>query len=437
MTKKINIFIDGPLLLKHALQTHIEPRLPLKTLNKLSEKRLIKTIKNAYRNVPFYREYYDKHNVNIDDIKDKGDIKKLPFLYKEHIRKYFPEKLVKKGVNLNNCIISGTTGSTGKSVNFAYSKNTFFFYLCTSLRVYTMIGYKPWYKMAFIKYTPIQTIKFPILPLFRTYHIPSIAKITEQMNLLREIKPDLLAGYASIIYEMACKLTKEDKEKLNIKIISLNSELSTKEERDFISSAFNCPVYDEYSTEETWMVASECKKHNYHIFSDNLFVEFIDNNGEDVPPGQTGEIILTTLRSSVMPFIRYRIGDLGSYSTKKCSCKRNFPILETFEGRSDDAFILPSGYMVSPLKLLNTFTKFIKSDPTLMNEFKFVQESLSSATIYLVPGKDYNENRFNELIDQLNKILDNQININVKLADTIPDNNVKRKAIESLVKQNH
>ena len=431
---KISAFIDSPLLLKHTIQAHIEPRLPESVIHKLTVKRLINTIKNAYRYVPFYKEYYDNNNIDINNIKSPDDIYIVPFLLKEHVRQNFPGKLLNIHANLDKCYISGTTGSTGKSVNFAYSKSTFFFYLCTSLRVYTMIGYKPWYKMAFIKYTPLPSFSIPGLPIFKTYHIPSIAPIEKQMELLREIRPDLLAGYASIIYEMAHNLTENDRKIIRPKIISLNSELSTIEERDFISKAFNCPVYDEYSTEETWMVASQSKYNNYHIFSDNVYVEFLNDEGRNVKEGEIGEIVLTTLRSSVMPFIRYKIGDVGSYSLEKCPCGRHFPLLKSFEGRADDIFILPDGKKISSLKLLNTFTKFIKSDPKLMNEFKLVQVQVNKAIIYLIPGEEYSEVTFVALIKQLDSILEKKVKIETKIVDTIDNKGkIKRKAIESLV----
>lgn len=431
---KINTITDGPLLLKHAIQSHIEPQLPRNIINKLVKKRLIKTIKKAYSNVPFYKEYYDGYKIDVTNINSVNDIKNLPFLLKEHVRQNFPGKLLNIHTNLDKCYISGTTGSTGKSVNFAYSKSTFFFYLCTSLRVYTMIGYKPWYKMAFIKYTPLPSLNIPCLPLFKTYHIPSISPIDKQMELLREYRPDLLAGYASIIYEMAHNLTENDRKIIRPKIISLNSELSTIEEREFISQAFSCPVYDEYSTEETWMIASQCKYKNYHIFLDNVYVEFLDDEGKDVGEGEIGEIVLTTLRSPVMPFIRYKIGDIGSYTLEECPCGRHFPVLKSFEGRADDIFILPNGKKISSLKLLNTFTKFIKSDPKLMNEFKFVQEKFDYAVIYLIPGEEYSEERFKELINQLNIILEKIVKIEIKIVDSINNQGkIKRKAIESLV----
>ena len=137
-----------------------------------------------------------------------------------------------------------------------------------------------------------------------------------------------------------------------------------------------------------------------------------------------------------MPFIRYRIKDLGRYSESKCRCGRGLPVLESFDGRRDDSFILPSGKYVSSLKILNTFTMFIKKYLHLMEEFKVVQEKKGRVVIYLVKGKEYKKERFQELIDQLNRIFGEPVEIEVEMVKTIPDDGrVKRKAIESKVKR--
>lgn len=96
------------------------------------------------------------------------------------------------------------------------------------------------------------------------------------------------------MYEVARRATPEDLKHIRPQFIGINSELSTQDQRNFISETFHCPVYDEYSTEETWMIASQCRQHNYHIFTDNVWVEFIDSRGREVQPGEMGEIVLTT-----------------------------------------------------------------------------------------------------------------------------------------------
>lgn len=398
---------------------------------KLAEKRIIKEVRRAYRDVPFYRKKYDRAGVDINSIRKIEDLKKLPLLTKDEVRSGFPESIVKKGVDISKCHYSATTGSTGKSLPFVFSHATFAFYMATNFRVYTMIGYRPWHKLVYIKYTAVEALT--IGPFFRRAHIPSTIPVEEQIAMLKKEKPDMLLGYASIILEIARRMTPEDKQSIHPKFISVNSELSTKEQRDFISSVFGCPVYDEYSTEETWMVASQCKKGNYHIFTDNVWVEFLDESGMGVSEGETGEIVLTTMRSPVMPFIRYRIGDLGRPGGNKCGCGIGFPLLEAFDGRSDDSFILPSGKFVSSLKLLNTFTMYIKKYLYLMEEFKVIQKEKGLIIIQLVKGKEYKEEIFQKLIDSLRKILNEPVIIRVEIVDKIPAQGIKRKAIESLV----
>ncbi len=389
-------------------------------------------IRGAYQNVPYYRETFNHAGVEINTIRHIEDLKQLPFITKDEVREQFPDNIVARGYDIDKCHYSATTGSTGRSLPFVFSPGTYAFYLSTSLRVYTMIGYRPWHKLVYLKYTAVKTPGFS--GFFEQAHISSVISIEEQIARLREEKPDLLVGYASLILEVAQRVTAADLEYIQPKFISVNSELSSRDQRDFIASVFRCPVYDEYSTEETWMVASQCREYNYHIFTDNVWVEFLDDEGNEVPPGETGEMVLTTMRSPVMPFIRYRIGDLGRLSTQSCSCGIGFPLLEAFEGRADDSFILPSGKSVPSLKILNTFTIFIKRYLHLMEEFKVVQKETNLITILLVEGREFKKEHFDELIDKLHHLLSEPVTIEVEMVDRIDNHgSIKRKAIESWV----
>ncbi len=389
-------------------------------------------IRRAYKNVPYYKDLYDNCGVNINDIKTLDDLRKLPFITKDEIREQFPHGIVSKNFDVEDCHYSATTGSTGRSLPFVFDRKAYAFYIATGLRMYTMIGYRPWHKMTYIKYTAIKYPRFG--PFFRTSHIPSTIPADEQIAMLRMTKPDLLLGYASLVFEIAQKVTPDDLKHIRPKFIGINSELSTKDQRDFISSVFGCPVYDEYSTEETWMISSQCRRGNYHLFIDNVWVEFLDKDDNAVKPGEEGEIVLTTSRCDAMPFIRYRIGDIGRYGESSCSCGLGYPLLDSFDGRADDSFILPSGAYVSSLKILNTFTKYIKKYLHLMEEFKIIQKDRGYIVIELIRGRDYNERQFQELIDSLSDIFGEPVTINVEFVDKISmTNGVKRKAIESWV----
>lgn len=419
-------------LLKSVIDVHLSALLPARLQRRWCEKRLIRSIREAYENVPLYRRKYDEAGVDMNTIRTVDDIKRLPFITKDEVRENFPDSIVARGVNREACHYSATTGSTGRSLPFIFTKQTFAFYIATGVRMYTMIGYRPWHRMAYIKYTDLH---YPRLgPFFQTTHIKSTIPVEEQIAQLREARPDLIIGYASLVYEVARRATPEDLKHIRPQFIGINSELSTQDQRNFISETFHCPVYDEYSTEETWMIASQCRQHNYHIFTDNVWVEFIDSKGREVQPGEMGEIVLTTTRSPAMPFIRYRIGDVGRYRDATCPCGLGFPLLEAFEGRADDCFILPSGKFVSSLKLLNTFTMYIKKYLHLLEEFKVIQVSSELIVIKIVKGSRYDDSQLEELLADLRRLLDDSVSIKVEFVDVIEKSDgIKRKAIESLV----
>ncbi len=416
------------------LEVQLNQYVPEKIQKKLINRRIVKEVRSAYNNVPFYRKKYDRAGVDIKSIKGVSDLKKLPFLTKQDIMDNFPGDIVSDKEDINKCHCSATTGSTGKALSFVFNDKTLSYYINTSLRVYTMIGYKPWYKTVYIKYTKIDIPKFG--PFFRFAHVPSTISVEEQIKLIGKENPDLLVGYASIIFEIAASVTAENLKNIRPKMISVNSELSTKHQRDFISSIFKCPVYDEYSTEETWMIAAQCRHHKYHLFVDNVWVEFLDKQGNEIRNGGSGEIVLTTTHSPAMPFIRYKIGDRGKACKDSCTCGNKLPMMLSFDGRADDSFILPSGKYVSSLKLLNTFTKYIKTYLNLIAEFKIVQEKKDLIVIYLVKGTQYMEIFFKQLISDLYNILGESVTIKIKYQAFIAKNgSIKRKAVESLVRQ--
>ncbi len=414
-----------------AIDTHLHPHIPQSLQRRIVDRRLRKVIRKAYQDVPFYRDTFDQAGVNPAHFQGIKDISSLPFLNKSDVQEHYPKNLVARGINLDRCEHSATTGSSGIATNFIFTPKTYAYYHTTSLKVYTMIGYRPWHKATYIKYTAVPAPNLG--PIFRVNHIPSMIPVEQHISALREQKPDLLVGYASLILDIARSVTDKDLKVIKPRFISVNSELSTQEQRDEISKTFNCPVYDEYSSEETWMIASQCRELNYHLFTNNVWVEFVDSAGNEVATGELGEIVLTTLQSPAMPFIRYRIGDLGRAGTEPCACGSSLPVLASFEGRADDAFVLANGDRVPSLKLLNAFTTFIKADADYIREFKLVQTGLSEAVIRLVPGPNYAGEQTDELVKRLQSIIPQPIEFSIDITDQLDTGSVKQKAIESLV----
>jgi phenylacetate-CoA ligase len=207
--------------------------------------------------------------------------------------------------------------------------------------------------------------------------------------------------------------------------------MSTAEEREYIAGVFKCPVYDEYSTEETWGIAAQCRRHNYHIFTDSVWLEFLDNNGKDAAPGEVGEIAITTTRNQAMPFIRYLVGDRGRPSNRTCGCGYRLPLMESIEGRSSDWLILPSGRPFEPERILSVIARIIKKHPLLFEEFKVIQQRKDLIVLQYSRGQQFEPGPLEEMLEGLRLLIDEPVT--VKAEEGKPSRGAKRQAMESWV----
>jgi phenylacetate-CoA ligase len=110
--------------------------------------------------------------------------------------------------------------------------------------------------------------------------------------------------------------------------------------RHDIQNKLNIIATDNYGLSEVMGpgVAGECLERNgLHINEDHFLVEVIDPKTLDpVSPGQTGELVITTLTKEGFPVIRYRTRDLTRLLTEPCPCGRTFVRMAKVMGRSDD-----------------------------------------------------------------------------------------------------
>ena len=116
---------------------------------------------------------------------------------------------------------------------------------------------------------------------------------------------------------------------------------------------FGCKVNDRYGSEEVALIACECEQHQgMHLNIEHLFIEFLRPDGTDAQAGEEGAIVITDLLNRGMPFIRYRIEDVGVPSDRTCSCGRGLPLMERVTGRVADYLKRRDGSLVAGVSLV-------------------------------------------------------------------------------------
>ena len=165
--------------------------------------------------------------------------------------------------------------------------------------------------------------------------------------ILKTYQPTVIwtsPSYAWQLGEKALKSGYDPKKDFNIKKIIVAGELggSIDATRKAIEDIWGAEVFDFYGLSDIFgACAAQCEYHDgLHIAENHILVETVDlHTGEILPPGETGELVFTTLRKHARPLIRFRTGDIGRIDQTPCKCGRTHGRIHIL-GRKDDMFIV-------------------------------------------------------------------------------------------------
>jgi phenylacetate-CoA ligase len=165
----------------------------------------------------------------------------------------------------------------------------------------------------------------------------------DTMNAHRDVQHlmtyvDAAAGLAQFIQDR--KLSAPE-----LKTIMACAGTVTPEFRKILSETFSANVFDKYGSRECCDVACECSHHTgLHVYSPNVYLEIVDEAGNECAPGKPGRILVTMLNNPGFPMIRYEIGDMAVRAeAAPCPCGSPFPRIQSLQGRQDDMLVTEDG----------------------------------------------------------------------------------------------
>ena len=257
--------------------------------------------------------------------------------------------------------------------------------------------------------------------LMRTELLPAFEMSDERVEAfiarIRQMRPKMLFGYPSAISHIAGYAEKKGLrlDDLGVKVVFVTSERLYDHQREVISRVFASPVANGYGGRDAGFIAHACPSGSMHITAEDIVVEIIDGDGNVLPHGQSGEIVVTHLATRDYPFVRYRTGDVGVLSDHACPCGRGLPVLSEIQGRSTDFVIAADGTVMHGLALI-----YVLRDIPGVASFKIVQETTLLTTVFVEPGKLFKAEDVTRIEEGLKRRLGEAVTIDVKLVDVVP-----------------
>ncbi len=319
-------------------------------LQEIQFQRLTETIERVYNNVPFYKEKFDELHVLPSDINSIEDLKKLPFTKKKDLRDHYPTGLF--AVPLSEVVrIHGSSGTSGKPTIVGYTKKDIETWSEIVARAIATAGGTPndvfHNAYGYGLFTGGVGIHYGAEKLGVAVIPVSGGNTDRQVTLIQDLRPRGIAGTPSYILNVAEKMEKLGIEPATngIEYGIFGAEPWTEEMRKTIEEKLAIKAVDIYGLSEVMGpgVAIECHEaqDGLHIAEDHFLVEIIDPETlEQVPDGEEGELVITSLTKEAFPVIRYRTGDITSLNREKCKCGRTMTRMARVKGRTDDMMII-------------------------------------------------------------------------------------------------
>ncbi len=164
----------------------------------------------------------------------------------------------------------------------------------------------------------------------------------KQLQMMQDMESTVICATSSYALLLAEEIQKRgiSKEKIKLKKGVIGSERWSDKMRERIATELGIELYDIYGLTEIYGpgIGINCEYNSgMHYWDDFIYIEIIDPvTGENLPDGETGEIVITTLVKEGAPLIRYRTHDLSRIIPEKCKCGRCFPKIDVIMGRTDD-----------------------------------------------------------------------------------------------------
>ncbi len=309
----------------------------------------------------------------VSEVTSAEEFEKLPFSEKADLRDAYPLGLM-TAPEEEIVRIHSSSGTTGKPVIIPYTAKDVDDWGIMFKRCYEIAGIT---NMDRIQITPgyglwtagigfqngAEKLGAMVIPM-------GPGNTDKQLQMMQDMESTVLCSTSSYALLLSEEIEKRGiKDKIHLKKGVIGSERWSDKMRKIISEGLGISLYDIYGLTEIYGpgIGISCDENTgMHYFDDYLYIEIIDpKTGKNLPDGEWGEIVITTLVKEGAPLIRYRTHDLSRIVPGECPCGCRFPRLDTIMGRTDDMMKI-KGVNVFPSQIEEILQNF----PEVSSEYQ-------------------------------------------------------------------
>lgn len=391
---------------------------PAERMRAFQEERLRYIIRHAYAHSPFYRRRFDAAGVRPEEIRTLDDLQRIPVLQRHDVAEH------NTGITADNARryrpeSGSTSGTTGARLEFIRDRQAIIATRAANRRFEAWHGVPQRHRRAEVR--NIRRSSTPIVygragggpRIFVNVGHPDLTPAIAAAALA-EFDPEVVfAGSPTWLAFLSLYLLKHPEYVVRPRVVFATGERLFPDQRDLIGQAFSAHVVERYGLLEYVVAAGECGDGRLHIASEMGVVEILAA-GRRCPPGETGEIVLTSLWNRAFPFIRYATGDLGHLELDRCPCGRGLPTWRVVGGRERDMVATPKGFMHMPGSITAEARWRGK-----IEGIRFLQETAHDLTAQVVRGPSFVDADAAALRAELTEHFRGLLDVSVEFCDSI------------------
>jgi phenylacetate-CoA ligase len=402
------------------------PFQPLSRLRVEQGHQLRKSLQYAQKHVPFYHELFADQNFSPDAVNSSADLESLPLIRKMDVQqdpqRFFSDEYVP--TDLTN---ARTSGTIGLPLQIFFDDDVI---IETSLLTHreeaawkSYLGETP-RKMSILVPSSfanqVRNDTYKILWIPGGVKNPRINISTdmtplEHIEAIKQQKPNVLEGYGSVIERIFRYQQDHQIQFPAPRVVLILSEDIQQEVKKALEEQWQAKIFSRYSLTECIKVGYECEYGlGYHIHTDFCAVRIVDEEGQDMPEGETGTVVVTTLKSKAMPFTNYYSGDLAAIDSSLCPCGRTQPRLVNIQGRMAEVIRLPNDRYIRSLTLVR-----VEHHPDV-RQFQIIRQGEVDFRVLIIPHPGGDEEG---MVHHVQSIFDEHagdvVNISVEFVDEL------------------